>query len=232
MVASHSPQNSPSPTLREIIEWDCATWGQCIPFWEEVCSLIPGSTALAVGERGGGLSLWLASRGLRVHCTDLNGPKPQAREAHARYGLLDVIQYESANILSLPYPAASFDVVAFKSVLGALREYSAQRKAMSEVHRVLKPGGVLLMAENLVGTPLHRWTRKRFVRWAEYWRYIELGEIPELLGGLRLFDLRTAGFLGAFGRTETQRNLLAIADRLITVPAKWRYAVFLIARKE
>jgi SAM-dependent methyltransferase len=232
--ASLSPNRPIAPSINDIVEWDCANWGQCIGFWEEAVPLVPGATALAVGERNGGLSLWLASRGLHVHCTDLKGPAPQAQEIHRHFGVSDFVQYESANMLSLPYEDASMDVVAFKSVLGALGKYSAQEQALREVHRVLKPGGVLYMAENLQASPLHRWARNRFVAWAGYWRYISLGEIGELLTGFNVLRSRSFGFLGAFGRTEAQRGLLGMADRLVSpcVPTNWHYVVFLVGQKK
>jgi SAM-dependent methyltransferase len=226
-------EKSPTPRISDIIEWDCANWGRCLGFWEEAAPLTPGARALAIGERNGGLSLWLASHGLHVHCTDLNGPGPKARETHQRFGVSDSVQYESANVLSLPYFDGSMDVVVFKSVLGALREYPAQRQAMREVLRVLKPGGVLYMAENLRASAVHRLARKRFVVWATYWRYIALDEIEELFTGFHILRSRSYGFLGTFGRTEAQRGLLGKADRLISacVPSRWRYIVFVVARK-
>lgn len=233
LTADKQAEKPSAPAISDIIEWDCANWGRCIGFWEEAATLAPGATALAIGERHCGLSLWLASRGLRVHCTDLEGPSPRAREAHRRFGVTDSIQYEAANILALPYADASMDVVVFKSVLGALREYPKQRQAMAEVLRVLKPGGILFMAENLRASALHRLARKHFIFWATYWRYIALDEIGELFAGFDVLRSCSFGFLGAFGRTEAQRGLLGKADRLLSpcVPADWHYVVSMVAIK-
>jgi hypothetical protein len=80
------------------------------------------------------------------------------------------------------------------------------------MHRVLRPGGTLLFAENLAGSALHRFLRQRFVRWSETWRYVELEEIPRLFAEFCYLEIMCRGFFAALGRTESQRSALHLLD--------------------
>jgi SAM-dependent methyltransferase len=221
----------------DAIQWDVATWKYALRFWTERLESVQGRLALEIGSRDGGLSLFLALRGCQVVCSDLDGPTPQAIELHRRYGVADRISYASVDACAVPFPDEHFDLVVFKSVLGALRDQNpplgAQRTAVSEMHRVLKDGGRLLFAENLQASPLHTLLRERFVRWGRDWRYLSHVEISELLSGFTETDLSCRGFASAFGRREWQRSLLHGVDRLAVplVPVSWRYVAFGVAVK-
>jgi SAM-dependent methyltransferase len=97
-------------------------------------------SALEVGYGAGAVLIALAPAVDKLHGIDLDAdPKPvetllksQGREAELRPG--DVTQ--------LPYSDASFDLVVSFSVFEHLHEY---RKALKEVYRVLKPGGLFLL---------------------------------------------------------------------------------------
>ena len=149
--------------LADVFQWDVGTWSKALRVWEAVLAPLPQGRALALGEREGGLSLYLAMHGHRVICSDLSSPEPSARPLHERYQVHPRVAYEAQDITNIQHPDNSFDVVMFKSVIGALSTKERQLKALAEIHRVLRPGGVLLFAENLGGSRLHRWMRKRFV---------------------------------------------------------------------
>ena len=105
-----------------------------------------------------------------------------------------------------------FDVVAFKSVLGGLGGaggYESQARAVRSMHAALRPGGVRLFAENLVASPLHAFLRRRFVAWGDGWRYVTGEEMGELLAPFSDVELHSVGFVGAFGRSDSQRSALA-----------------------
>jgi len=222
------------PRLADVMEWDIGNWGRALPFWsEELPPSLEGLTTLALGERNGGLSLYFAARGSRVHCTDVGGPRPQARALHVRYGLADRITYADVDATHIAYADASFDIVALKSMLGALRTWERQARALAEIHRVLKPGGLLFFAENAVGSPMHRWLRRRYVEWWDIWRYLTLDDLPRLTRDFRSASWTTYGFLGVLGRTERQRKVFHWMDRLALplVPESSRYIIFCRARK-
>lgn len=219
--------------LRDVFHWDVRSWSRALPLWQEHLAHATGKNALAIGERDGGSSLWLAQQGFDVLCTDLNGPSEQARTLHARYGVSERVSYGAQDVTALQLPNDHFDVVIFKSVIGALSTKERQQIAIDEIRRVLKPGGVLLFAENLTGTALHRLLRKRFIKWDTYWRYLSLPDDLDLFRDLEHLQTGSTGFLANLGRSEGQRDLLARFDGLVMplVPASWRYLLFGAARK-
>ncbi len=232
MAVRRKPEKEPADGHQisdsEIFEWDVANWSRALPFWRTALTFGQGQKALAIGERNGGLSLWLASLGFRTISSDLNGVTSEARNRHERHGLAHLIQYENADTTKLPFPNETFDIVAFKSVLGALQSENRQKESLQEIYRVLRPGGVLLFAENLQGSKLHQLFRRRFTRWSAYWRYPSLDELRQWLHGRGDLMLRSYGVLGAFGRTEPQRWALGFLDRWISpaVSESSRYIVF------
>jgi ubiquinone/menaquinone biosynthesis C-methylase UbiE len=57
------------------------------------------------------------------------------------------IEFQHASVLELPYENGGFDVVTSGRCLMALLEWGPQRRALAEIHRVLKPGGQLVLME-------------------------------------------------------------------------------------
>lgn len=55
--------------------------------------------------------------------------------------------FAHASVVDLPYPDGGFDVVTSSRCLMALLDWELQKKALVEIHRVLKPGGVLVLME-------------------------------------------------------------------------------------
>ncbi len=218
-MAHHAP-------LSDIFQWEVRSWSRAYPLWQRVLAeQVPlAGKALALGERDGGVSLLLARHGLETLCSDLRGPTDAARVLHREAGVAKLISYASIDTLAIPHPANSFDIVAFKSMIGALGSKERQAKAIGEMHRVLKPGGVLLFAENLQGTPTHRWLRKRFVAWDHYWRYLDPIADRDLFAPFSELEFGTTGFVANLGRTEGQRDLLARLDGVLhpVVPLRWR----------
>jgi len=214
-------------------QWEVRTWSRALPLWEAHLPTKRPATALGIGERGGGISLWLASKDFRVTCSDLRPFPPETSRMHARFGVQDRIAYARADATALPFPDAAFDVVFFKSVIGALGDKERQAQAIRETHRVLKPGGLLLFAENLTGTAMHRWLRKRFVAWEHYWRYLHPVRDRDLFAPFAALDDRTTGLLANLGRTEGQRDLLARVDALLMpiVPQGGRTVWYGVATK-
>ena len=171
--------------------------------------------ALELGARDGGLSLFLAERGMQVVCSDLNGPSELARELHLRHGLGQRISYEAINATAIPFDTARFDVVIFKSVLGGVgmhQNFAAINTAVGEMQRVLKPGGLLLFAENQRGSLVHRQARQRFVEWGKVWYYVSLDELKQLLTGFEQPVIKTYGYLSCVKKDFAP---FVLADRLL-----------------
>lgn len=223
-----TPEGIHEDVIGDIFSWDVVNWSRALDTWERWLPPGPDRVALAIGEREGGLSLWLARLGIQVICTDFRRLEAAPLPLHTDYGVCGRITYQRADVRSLPYSDASFDVVVFKSVLGALGTRAAQQRAVSEIRRVLKPGGVLLFAENLTGSRVHQMLRRRYVGWSQAWRYLDQETDRDLFGAFSTSELTTWGFLGLFGRSERQRRLLGRLDLIAArlVPKRHHYILY------
>lgn len=72
-----------------------------------------------------------------------------ARDLLARNypGLAPRVTFAHASVMELPFADAHFDVVTSHRCLMALLDWEKQKAALREIHRVLKPGGVLVLME-------------------------------------------------------------------------------------
>jgi SAM-dependent methyltransferase len=233
----HSLRDDPSALLPEIIGWDVVNWSQALAFWSSRARLPQAASCLELGCGGNSsLALWLATLGNSVVCSDFGGVPEATRAAHRRHDVAHRIAYADVDAKTL-VDQNRFDVIAFKSVLGGIvREDPAalSREVIRKVYDALKPGGVLLFAENLRSTPLHHFARSHCTGRGGTWHYFSLAEIEEMLRGFRSFEVKTFGFLGCFGRSEAQRRFLGKLDRSLLdklVPARWHYVAAVIAYK-
>ena len=220
-----------------IIEWDAYNWGRSLSFWKSQYRLdFADKVSLEIGSRNGGLSLWLASMGASVVCSDLFGPTEKAKKRHMEYGLSKNISYGVIDATAIPYKN-HFDIVIFKSVLGGIgmnNNIEKQKVAIDSMYAALRPGGWLLFAENMVSTKIHMIFRRIGTPWGREWRYITEPEMKLLLNKFENVCFDIIGFSGAFGRTEKQRKILGIADYYFfekIVPNTWKYILLGAARK-
>lgn len=104
----------------------------------------PPATILDVGGGGGMYSCWLASRGYQVHLID---PVPkhveQARTASAAQPDNPLASAEIGDARQLPQADASIDAVLLLGPLYHLVERDDRLTGLREVHRVLRPGGLV-----------------------------------------------------------------------------------------
>ncbi len=202
--------------IQDILQWDVVNWCRMLPFWS---SKLPESktVGLAIGDRHAGLAIWLGLQGFdKIYCSDIEQPTEKADALVAEYGFQNKIECHPQDMLKMSYPDNYADVVCFKSVLGAIRSSKAlQQAALDECYRVLKPGGVLLFAENTKSSWLHRFARKYFVSWGQSWLYFNYRTDRKMFHKFSHMEYATTGFLGAFGRNEKQRNALGKIDGLL-----------------
>ena len=221
--------------LKDIVQWDIKTWAKALPFWENNVAIKKEMKALAIGEREGGMSLWLALKGVNVTCTDYNDFPEETSQLHKRHKVNEKIAYDKGvDVTDLSmYPKNSFDIVVFKSVLGALSKKERQQKAFDEMRRVLKPGGAILFAENSKGSKLHVFLRKKFIKWNSYWRYLDYNKDQDLFASFSSVKLTTKGVFATFGRSEKQRKALATFDSIIhpILPPSLNYVIFGVLTK-
>lgn len=217
----------------EVLDWDVSTWSKAVSFWQRTNGrYLRGARILEIGARDGGLTQWLVAAGAaQVVCTDLRGPTEVAKQRHANHLATGVVVHTDLDATDIGF-TNEFDVVIFKSVLGgvgAVGGYESQRRAVDSMRSALQPGGVLLFAENISASPLHRALRQHFVRWGSNWLYPSRGDLLNMLSGFERVEYSTAGFIGLLGRTERQRSLLARADSLLldwAVNPTWNYVMF------
>jgi SAM-dependent methyltransferase len=221
---------------KDILQWDVDSWNVALVYWEKHIDFSKVNTCLELGGREGGLSLWLALKGKQVVCSDLSEVEKLAGELHQRHAVKEKMLYQSIDAINIPYEN-HFDVIVFKSIIGGIgygNNFHRQQQAFHEMYKALKPGGKLLFAENLIASPLHRWFRKKFVKWGAEWRYVTYTEMNLLLENYSDKQIHSTGVLGVFGRTSVQRKCLAWLDRKILnkiLPKSWHYIVYGIATK-
>lgn len=108
----------------------------------------PGGSALDVGCGTGNYTIELAKRGLKATGIDSSEEMLAWAEEKARRKGLE-ITFQRGDAMNLPFPESSFEMVISNGLLCFLKE---PEKALIEMHRVLKPGGRLV-----IGT-LNRWS--------------------------------------------------------------------------
>jgi ubiquinone/menaquinone biosynthesis C-methylase UbiE len=128
------------------------------------------------------------------------------------------IRFEQANIVDLPYPAASFDVVIAERVLINLPEQRLQDHAVEQLARVLRPGGLCALAEvTKQGHETVDQLRRTFGLpiIEKYWHNLYVDEdhfrVASKTAGFQITDIR---------RFETFHFLTKIMHPLIVAPAE------------
>lgn len=201
--------------LADCLEWDIVNWSKALDFWSTRIDLKNKNyQCLELGGRRGGLSLWLAMQGNDVVCSDLDDPGAEASLIHTKYNCGNRISYRAIDATNIPYQD-HFDIIIFKSILGGISRDGRShlnQVVIDQIFKALKPEGKLLFAENLKASKLHQFFRKRLVRWGGSWNYLDLDQVPSLLRNYKSPEYKTAGFLGAFGRTEIQRKIFGHLD--------------------
>ena len=216
--------------LHDVIQWDIFTWSKALTFWEQVVDWTQVDNCLELGGRDGGLSLWLARKNKSVVFSDVVDLSAPARELHKKYGVDTRIEYRVIDATDIPYESR-FDIIILKSTLGAIER---QQDAFDQIHKALKPGGYLLFAENLRGSILHRFARRRVRHWGNNWHYMTVPEMKQLLQHFGSWQIKTTGLLSVFGQSDRQKRMLSRIDNAIerVTPASWHYMVYGIAQKQ
>ena len=107
------------------------------PYLERYLPWHNGQRTLEVGLGYGTVGSLLAKRGLDYHGLDIS-PGPVAMMAHRLKQLGMAPKVTQGSALAIPHPDESFDVVVS---IGCLHHTGDLARAVSEVQRVLRPGG-------------------------------------------------------------------------------------------
>lgn len=228
-------------SVKDIIEWDVLNWSQLIRFWSPIIDVQPRTkNVLAIGERNGGLTAWLASKGFNVLCTDRTGPTDEAKALHRRLGIADNIRYGQLDVLQCGDIAEKFDLIIAKSVIGGLkadytdrttRTFDAQQKAVNNIYGLLNDGGYFLNAENMRGCMLMDSYRNRSGK-NSGWRYLNSWEIDVLFSHFEYRDVRCFGILPTLFENDALNKLSFQLNRALRfLPRSYKYISFVAARK-
>lgn len=228
--------------VQDIIEWDVLNWSRLMHHWHPVLEqLSRNSKVLAIGERNGGLSLWLALMGFHVTCTDITDVTASASLLHKKYNVSGQIEYRQLDIVNDEWHAEQFDIIIAKSVIGGVkptrgrsssRNFEALEQAMHNIHRLLAPGGYFFSAENLQGSALNRFFRRR-LKGSKGWYYLSLAQLHGLFAPFSLVQTKTFGILPTFFSNKAVNRVMYFINRCIQplLPARSKYIAFTIAKK-
>jgi SAM-dependent methyltransferase len=165
---------------------------------------LPGPEVLNAGAGAGSLTLKLVDAGLRVTSTDYSPELCEwTREGLRRRGAERDNPVLQSDLQRLDLPDAAFDAAVCAEVLEHLDDDAA---ALAELHRVLRPGGLLL-----VTVPANPYRYDWTDRWAGHRRRYTVGMLTDrlLAAGFVAPDVRGWGFplTGLYHRQVYRRVL-------------------------
>lgn len=173
----------------------------------------------------------LARHGLRVTGVDFSETAlEQARANVERHGFSEQVHLTQGNLLELPFEDGRFDHV---SCWGVLMHIPELEQALSELVRVLKPGGRIAIGENNASSlHVHGWERllrgvkKVLGRKVHPWRWNERGLEEwrdENTGGLMVRKMApefVTGFMDGKGLKLVDRFAAQLTEAYTSVPTQ------------
>lgn len=162
----------------------------------EAAELGPGDRVVDVGFGFADQDLFWMRTFAPTHITGLNITASQvgiARRRVAEHGLSDRIELLEASATDMPIPAASFDKVL---AVECAFHFDTRARFFAEAHRVLCPGGRLVLAD-IIQTPPEGRTGRRFVQKLNWQIFKNRWSVPEANAETRASyaaRLRAAGF--------------------------------------
>jgi ubiquinone/menaquinone biosynthesis C-methylase UbiE len=112
----------------------------------ELAGDVTDKKVLDVATGGGHTALAFAKVGANVTATDLTPTMLGAAQTFIKSQGVETINFQEAKAESLPFEHASFDIVTCRI---AAHHFANPKAFVTEVTRVLKPGGMFLIVDNI-----------------------------------------------------------------------------------
>ena len=149
----------------------------------ETAGIKTGERVLDAGCGVGGSSVWLAKeRGCKVVGISLNqGQINKATGFAIQAGLDDDVVFEQNDYNNTGYASGAFDIVwGIESICYA----DEKRKFLQEAHRLLKPGGRIILADFFKEKELDEKNARLVTQWANGWAINDFSTKEEFEEGL------------------------------------------------
>jgi SAM-dependent methyltransferase len=168
--------------------------------WAEIN---PDTEALDIGCGEGYVSIKLAERCKKVVGFDINTEDLKlAEDKKSRSKYKDKITFISGDVLKLPFPVESFDLVCMLDVLPHIKQ---DHEAMTEIARVLKPAGrvvittpwqypsaaTLFKGQALIRKAIPRIFCSDYHQPGIKWLLIDSDRVQELIKAYHLYDVQS-----------------------------------------
>ncbi len=216
-----------------IFSWDVFNWSRSLNIWKKHSNIEKGNlNCLEIGAGPGGISLWVASYDNNILCTEYDNNMQIARDLHKVFNAQN-IEYSNLDVLNIPFEN-HFDIIILKSVLGGLGNNNNIDLAIQQIHKSLKPEGYFLFAENLKGSMLLMWLRRRFSGCGTWWNYMDYKQFKQGISIFNEVNMKRMGVFGVLGRNEFQKAVIGASDMYLLeliLPKNTFYIVAGVARK-
>lgn len=147
-------------------------FGQATSFAFDELNDINGQKIVDIGCGNGIISTFFALKGAKVIGIDIEEDElEKARKAVLELNIKDECVFLQGSAESIPIDSGSIDVVFSRSTI----QYMQRQAALEEYIRILKPGGTLVLLENLPLNPfinMYRLHRKLFAKTPKEIRYV------------------------------------------------------------
>jgi SAM-dependent methyltransferase len=112
-----------------------------------------GARMLEIGPGPGASTDWLRHRVGRLIALELE--EDAAAKLTDRFADADNVEVHAGDATQIPWPADSFDSVGCFTMLHHVPTVALQNQVLSEIHRVLRPGGMLVASDSVHSVDLH-----------------------------------------------------------------------------